>query len=457
MSLQIGELKMKSALLRKIKSRKARIVVMGLGRVGLPVATLFADAGFMVVGVDVKQAIVERVLSGKSYGKEPMLDKLVKKVVKAGRLKATVNAAEALRDADIVIICVQTPITERRRPNLSYLKETCNAIGSELSKGMLVVVESTVPFGTTRGLIAKKLEEKSGLMCGRDFWLAYCPERTAPGRIIEEFVQNPRLAGGFNEESAELAAELFGAVVKGDMVVMDCTVAEVAKLAENTFRDVNIAFANELALICEALNVDVMEVIKSANTHPRVKIHLPGSGVGGPGLPKDPFLLQHEAEARGFRPRFIELSREINDSMPKHTVNLVIKALKETGKDIEDSKVAVLGVAYTRQVGDVTNSPAEKMVKELISLGADVVVYDPYTAESFGAKRASDVSEAAKRADCIVIATDHNMFKKMNLRNLKAITNEKSVIVDGRRVVDPTEADRQGFKYLGIGRGVQTD
>jgi len=448
---------MKKALLTKIRSRKARIVVVGLGRVGLPVATLFADAGFMVIGVDVKREIVEEVSTGKSPVKEPMLDKLVKKAAKAGRLKATVNSATALRDADAVIICVQTPITTEGKPNLSPLKETCDAIGRHLSKGVLIVLESTVPPGTTKGLVARKLEEKSGQKCGRDFWLAYCPERIAPGRTIEEFKQNSRIVGGFDKDSGELAAELFGTVVKGEMVVTDYAVAEVAKLAENTFRDVNIAFANELALMCEALNVDVTEVIRLANTHPRVKIHMPGSGVGGPCLPKDPFLLQQEARARGFSPRFIELSRKINDFMPEHTVHLVINALKEAGKDIVDSKVAVLGVAYTRDVGDVTNSPGEKIVKGLMSLGADVVVYDPYAEESFCAKRSRSALEAVRRADCILIATDHSVFRKLSLREMKAVMKEKPVIVDGRRVVDPAQAEKQGFAYLGIGRGVKTE
>lgn len=443
-----------SSLIKKIQDKKAKIAVVGLGRVGLPIAAVFADAGYPVIGSDIKNEVVEAISSGKSHLAEPELAQLIKDSVDKMLLKATTDTFNAVTEADVILICVQTPLTKGNEPNLASLKTTCKTVSKGLSKGKLVLIVSTVPPGTTKHLVARILATGSGLKCGKDFWLAYCPERINPGKAVREFIENNRIIGGFNEESTEIAVELFKSVVMGDIFSTDSQVAEVAKLAENTFRDVNIAFGNELALMCEQMNVDVMEVIKLANTHPRVKIHMPGSGVGGPCLPKDPYLLQHGIKAKGFRFRFIDLAREINDLMPEHTVELVVKALKEAKKSVKNSKIAVLGVAYKGEVGEVANSPAEKIVQRLIALGAKVVVYDPYCNESFGAKMAENVDEAVREADCIVVVTEHKIFEKLQLDRLKELMTKRPVIVDGRRIVKPKETKKQGFVYAGIGFGV---
>ena len=444
---------MKEELVEMIRTRQARIAVIGLGHVGLTTASLFADAGFQVTGADLRQEVVEAVSSGKSHIGELRLEELVGKAVRQGRLKVTTDTRRAAREADIVIVCVQTPVTEGKKPSLAYLEKACEAVTDGLSKGKLVVVQSTVPPGTTKNLVVKMLEEGSGLKCGEDFWLVYCPERIAPGRAVQEFVENVRIVGGYSSESVEIAVELFKTVVKGEILTTDCTSAEVAKLAENAFRDVNIAFANELALICEQMGLDVTEVIRLANTHPRVNIHNAGCGVGGPCLPKDPYLLLHPVKEKGFKSRVIEPCRELNDYMSKHTVELVVEGLTKAGKDVSKSKVAVLGAAYKGEVDETRNSPAERIVHGLMSLDAEVVVYDPYCRESFGAERAKDVDEAVRGADCIVIATDHKMFRDLGLGRVKALMNEKPALVDGRRVMDPVEAKKQGFVYYGIGRG----
>ncbi|MGQ9460512.1 MAG: nucleotide sugar dehydrogenase [Candidatus Bathyarchaeaceae archaeon] len=442
---------MKKALIKMMRTREAHIAVIGLGHVGLTTTAIFADAGFQVTGADLKQEVVKAVSSGKSHIKEPRLDELVGKVVRQGRLKATTNTRQAAREADIVILCVQTPINENKEPSLTYLGKACEAVAEGLLKGKLVIVQSTVPPGTTKNFVAKILEEGSGLKCGEDFWLAYCPERIAPGKAVQEFIENVRIVGGYNSESVEIAVELFKTVTKGEILTTDCTSAEIAKVAENAFRDANIAFANELALICEQIGSDVMEVIRLANTHPRVNIHKPGCGVGGPCLPKDPYLLLHPVRDEGFKSRAIKPSRELNDYMSKHAVELVVKALRKLGKDVGESKVAVLGVAYKGEVDETRNSPAETIVRELMDLGAEVVVYDPYCRESFGAGRAKDVMEAVGEADCIVIATDHKMFRELELGRIKALMNENPALVDGRRIVHPLEAKKHGFVYYGVG------
>lgn len=438
-------------ILEKIRSKDARIVVVGLGHVGLPMAAIFANAGFYVTGIDIKKEIVKSVSTGRSHVKEHGLSKLIERVVKNGKLKASTGMLQAVKKADITMISVQTPLTKNKEPDLAPLENACKAVAKGLSKGKLVVVISTLLPGATRNLVAKRLEEGSRLECGRDFLLAYCPERIAPGKAIQEFMENSRIIGGFNRESAEIAAELFKLITKGEMMVTDCATAEVAKLAENTFRDVNIGFANELALICEKLGVDVIEVIRLANTHPRVAIHNPSCGVGGPCLPKDPLLLLHPVRQKEFTSRLISPSRELNEYMPKHTVKLVLKALKETHKDIKKAKITVLGVAYKGEVEDTRNSPAEKIIHDLINLGASVKVYDPFSNEDFGAERTTDTLKAVKNADCLVIVTDHNVFRELDLQRIRGLMNEKPVIVDGRRVLNPEEAKKQGFSYFGVG------
>jgi len=441
----------KGELIRKIREKKAKIAVIGLGHVGLPTAAIFANAGFRVIGADVNQNIVAAVSKGKVPHVEPGLGTLLKNSIKKGKLKTTTDSMGAVKGSDVVIVCVQTPLTEDKKPNLAYLESACDGVAKWLLSGKLVVIESTVPPRTIKEVIAPLLEEKSGLRCGTDFWLAYCPERIAPGKAIQEFVENPRIVGGYNEESAEIAAELFRTVVKGGVLVTDCVNAEVAKLAENTFRDVNIAFANELALICECLGADVAEVIKLANTHPRVNVHRPGCGVGGPCLPKDPYLLLHGVKTMGFRSKVIGPSRELNDFMPEHTVELVVKALKKAGKNIKKSKIAVLGVAYKEDVNDATNSPAERIIEKLRSLGAEVFVYDPYCEETFGGRKATSILEAIKGAECIVICTGHKILKELKIEKLKKFMSKNPAIIDGGQIINPVEAERKGFKYYGIG------
>jgi len=438
---------MKVQLIERIKKKEARVAVIGLGYVGLPTAAVFANVGFPVIAADIKPEIIEAIERGKTSTKEPGLDELVKKLVKKG-MRATTNVLQAVKEADVIVVCVQTPLTSDKKPDLRYLKKACETVARGLSKGKLVIIESTIPPGTTRNL-ARSLEKISGLMCGREFWLAHCPERIAPGRALQEFIESARVVGGYNRESSDVAAELFKASIKGDVLVTDSTSAEVTKLAENTFRDVNIAFANELALLCEQMGADVRDVIKLANTHPRVNIHQPGCGVGGPCLPKDPhFLLSGARKGVG---TIIKSSRKLNDLMPKHTVELAIEELKKAGKNVKKSKVAVLGTAYKGEIDDARYSPAEGIIRRLKDMGAKVVVYDPYSEENFGVKKAADITEAVREADCIVIATDHKMFEKLNFAKIRNLMNSKPIIVDGRGIVKPKNVMKLGFKYRGIG------
>ena len=363
-------------ILRKIEKRKTFLAIIGLGSVGLPTAALFADAGFNVVAVDVKSEVIEAVNAGSSPIKEPGLHDLIKLNVEAKRLRTMLNSAEVLSQADVIIISVQTPIDKKKSPNLSFLLEVLQKVANVLRREMLVVVSSTVPPGTMINVVKPLLESASTLRADKDFYLAYVPERIAPSNALKEFVENPRLVGGIGPNSTRVTKRLFGTVCK-TIIATNASTAEVAKLAENTFRDVNIAFANELALLCEKLQVDVLDVIKLANTHPRVKIHLPGAGVGGPCLPKDPYLLIHPIRTTDLDFKIILASRHTNNYMPSHIVKLVVKGMSFVGKDIKKSKITILGTAYKGGVGSPALSPSEKVIKELLSLGGEVVAYDP--------------------------------------------------------------------------------
>jgi UDP-N-acetyl-D-mannosaminuronic acid dehydrogenase len=439
----------------RIRKRQVKIGVIGLGHVGLPVAAIFADAGFSVIGSDINKNLITAISSLRLVTQEMELDNLIRRVVRTGRLRVVADNVSASMQADVVLICVQTPLTDTREPNLRFLEKASRDVAKGLAAGKLVVIVSTVPPGATRNLVARILEQESGLKCDSDFGLAYCPERILPGNTLQEFKSNARVVGGVSLQSTQSTVELFKSVVKGKIWVTDIANAELAKLAENTFRYVNIAFANELALLCEKVGADIVEVVNLANTHPRVNIHKPGPGIGGPCLTKDPQLLLHSVGHSIFKSKIIRYCEELNDNMPEHTLKLVIKALNDKDKDISHSCVAVLGVAYKAEVSDTTNSPARKIIYNLLQLGAQVRVYDPYATEGFGANRTRSLKDAVKGADCILIATDHKIFAHLPYKEIKMLMNENPVIVDARRVLDPKNAKNEGFEYWGIGLGTR--
>ncbi|MDG6223233.1 MAG: nucleotide sugar dehydrogenase [Candidatus Bathyarchaeota archaeon] len=445
---------MRDIMFKEIKARNLRLTVLGCGYVGLPTAALFANAGFHVIALDLNSEIVKSVNSKFSPINEPDLDELVSNNIKSGRLQATLNSIEALTQADIVIISVQTPIDTNKKPNLSFLMNALENVGKNLKKQMFVAVCSTVPPRTMQETIKPLLESLSGLKADTDFYLAYVPERIAPGKALREFVESPRLVGGIGSNSTKIATELFRTVCK-KIIETDATTAEIAKTAENTYRDVNIAFANQLAIICEEHGSDITKVIELANTHPRVNIHTSGPGVGGPCLTKDSYLLTHKSKPADYD--IIKTARKINDNMPKHIVKLTLKALKNTNKNVRNSKIAILGTAYKANVDDSRSSPSESIIQNLIDLGAETIAYDPHCTNTFGAKKATSLHESIKNADCLIIATDHTEFKNLNLTEIKQSMRSKPIIIDGKRIINPKNAEKLGFTYYGIGYGKPSD
>jgi len=428
---------------------KHHIVVVGLGYIGLPTALVFASKGFHVVGVDVDQRKVDMLKRGKCYLREKDVITLLEKVIVEGSFTPTTEINSSIENVSSVIVCVPTPVVAGE-VDLSFLESVLHVISDNIKKGQLIIVESTIPPGTTVNFV-KPILESSGLIAENDFYLAHVPERIAPGNSIKELLNLPRLVGGVGPKSTRVALELYRKV-NPYVIPCDSLTAELSKLAENTFRDLNIAFANLLAMICEHVGADAKKVIELANTHPRVNILKPGPGVGGPCLTKDPYMLLKCGE-RVFGIKLIDVARKINEYMPIHTVALIEYALKKLNIPISKAKITILGVTYKGGVNDTRSSPSEKIISELIARGATVVTYDPYTKETFGTKRANSIEEAVKGADAVAIVTDHPEFMSLDLSLLSKLVRHR-VLIDCRRLIDSEAARRHGFKYYGIGLGV---
>jgi nucleotide sugar dehydrogenase len=446
--------------LSQFKSGDATVSVVGLGRIGLPTAAVFANAGLKVVGVDINPEVVVSVNEGKCrFVDEPGLDKLVERAVKKGMLSATGDVTKALGKSDLVIICVPTPVDHTKTPDYSAVEEASKAIGKALKPGSIVIIESTVGPGTVEDLLKPILERESKLKAGVDFGLASCPERSDPGNILSNMKTVPRVVGATSEHCEEIVASLYeNALGVKVFRASNPKTANAIKLTENLFRDVNIALANEFALLFERLGIDAIEVINGCATKYNFMPHYPGAGVGGPCLTSNSYYLIVEGIKSGNIPYMIRMAREINDRMPDHVVELVTEALNEAGKTVRGSKVAVLGVAYKPDIKDIQLTPMERVCQNLSALGASVDVYDPMFAGErvFGFPVKNSLAQAVKNADCIVIGTAHKEFKKLDLKELLELSRNPAALVDARNVVDPRETMKTGFAYRGVGRKLTT-
>ncbi len=434
------------ALLKRIREKSIGVCVMGLGYVGLPTLAIIGSAGFHVTGVDVKNEVIERVGRGEDATGEPGLGDLLSSLLAGSKLTLTTDLSTAISKSGIVLICVQTPITVKNAPDLTFLKAAVAEVGRRLRRGTLVLVGSTVPPGTIENAVLPSLEGASRLKAGVDFWLAHCPERISPGDAIRTFRERARLVGGVNESSRILAAEFLKAI--GIKMVLEGGLAavELAKTSENTYRYLNIAFANELALIAEKLGIDVYEAIRLANSHERVNIHQPGAGVGGPCLRKDSYLLVAPANGAKLGAELIHTAHEVNESMPRHVVGLVTSNMKELGLELRGASVGVLGVAYRGGTNDTRNSPSENIIRGLLQSGARVLSYDPLSRETFGSTRKSSFKEIVDEVECVVVASDHAEFRRLTFPEHTSVR----LVVDGRRVCNP-EAIPSSIRYVAVG------
>ncbi len=443
-----------------------RIVVVGMGYVGIPAAALLADVdGYDVTGLQRKSKRsgwkIDVLNSGKSpfEGVEPGLDELIAKVVKKGTFRVT-DDIEVLKDADIILIDVQTPTDAQNMPQYVSLREVSANIGKRLKKGALVIVESTVAPGTTQNVVQKILEKESGLKGGIDFDVAFSYERVMPGKLLEYIVNMPRVVGGITPEGTKRAVEVYSKIVKEEIFTTDTLSAELSKTIENAYRDVNIGFANEMALVCESLGVNIFEIIKLINARHDRHMHIPGAGVGGHCLPKDPWLLRYGLYEYGtwkVEPEFISLARRINNHMPVHMSDLVENALWSKGVSIQDAIVTILGIAYLENADDTRNTPAATLAAALMSKGAKVRLHDPYVKSwDFGPQEVeADIMKAVEGADCLALVTKHSEYFTLDLDAIKKAM-QTPIIVDGRNVFDQDTVMEMGFEYRCVGkRGIQ--
>jgi len=400
-------------LLDGIRSRTAKIGVIGLGYVGLPLAVEFARRGFDVTGFDVDESKTGQINAGKSYIPDVPQDELAE-VVRAGRLRGTSRMAD-LAAMDVIDICVPTPLRKTKDPDLSYVVKAVEAVADVLRPGQLVILESTTYPGTTDEVVQPMLESK-GLKGDVDFFLAFSPERVDPGNPTFNTRNIPKIVGGMGQTSTEAAALLYGSIVEKVIKVSSTRVAEMVKLLENTFRAVNIGMVNELALMCHKMDIDVWEVIDAAKTKPfGFMPFYPGPGLGGHCIPIDPYYLSWKARQNGFECRFIELAGHVNSAMPDYVVERVADALNTVKKSINGSRVHLIGIAYKRDVNDMRESPALDVIELLGKRGATITFSDPYVPElrhGGGVLSSVDLDKAiASRPDCAVICTDHGVFK----------------------------------------------
>lgn len=420
-----------------INDRTVIIGVIGLGYVGLPVACTFAEAGFDVIGVDIDSERVQRIAAGESpiEGDEPGLASLLADVVSAGRLRATTDYRE-LKNAGVVTINVQTPVAVDQRPDYSALQAACESLGTNLGQGTLVIVESTVSPGTSAGRVTSTLEKVSGMQHGQDFFVGACPERVMPGKLLSNIKTVPRVAGGPTPQVAETMRLLYSTVVDAEIDCVTTTTAELVKVVENTYRDVQIAFANEVALVCADLDEDVWTVRDLVNKVPFRDMHLPGGGVGGHCIPKDPWLLASSA----ITPlHLIPAARGVNDAMPRYVGELAVRAAralaKGAGPDSRKARrVLVLGYAYLPESDDTRNSPSQALVETLEAAGLEAVIHDPHIHGYNG-----DVASAASDCGLAVLMVPHRAYAELDL-DISLVIDVRHLAAARRRVHELEEA-----------------
>jgi UDP-N-acetyl-D-mannosaminuronic acid dehydrogenase len=464
-----------------MSEKKKKIAVIGMGYVGIPAAVLLANAGHDVIGIQRRSKRsgwkIDWLNQGRCPigGTEPELPEMLWNVVKAGKFRVT-DDYSAVREADFVLIDVQTPTDENHIPQYESLIEVAHQVGKLLRCGQTVVIESTVAPGTTEYLVKPVLEQESGLMAGlpSGFGLCFSYERVMVGRLIHNIREYPKIVGGIDEPTTRQCVELYQSIVRGGVHGTDPMTAEVSKTVENAYRDVQIAFANEVALLCESLGIDVYEVRKFVNglpndpsvphANPVRNMHFPGAGVGGHCLPKDTWLLMHGLHEHAKHqpegtpgiqyPSSLAIdARTLNDWMPIHMVDLLQTALKEARKELKGAKVAVLGYAFLENSDDPRNTPTISLLQELEKRGARYAIHDPYIKETEeGFVIETDLDNALRGSDAVILMTKHDEYKSIDPDRLEYLLKTK-VVIDGRNLFEPKKFLAAGFVFKGVGKG----
>ena len=437
-------------------TKSLKVCIIGIGRIGLPTALSFAQAGLQTIGADINEKLVDSINAGNFPLKdEPGYEDIFNSVRKNGNFSATTDINEAISKSNVILLSLPTPMDENNIPIYLALESVGKQLSQTLQSNSLVVVESTIEPGFIENVMIKRIEGDSGLHVGKNFTIGVCPENANPGEILHDFTGLPRLVGGMDEQTTKIIALIYDFVFSVELVTMpDCKTANAVKLTTNVFRDINIAFVNELSLMFEKLGIDTLKVLDAAKRKYNFQIHYPGAGVGGPCLPINSYQFLNTAKRIGSELNIVKHSRAINEKMPDHVINLTLDGFKKCTKSIKDSTLLILGVSYKPDVKDIQLSPAETIVNKLKALGAKIKIYDPYYKNNqiFGIDVERNIQDILSDVDASIIVTAHKEFQEINP---KIFTKMKTpILIDSRGIIDISSANNAGLVFRGLGRSV---
>ena len=440
-----------------LTSNSLKVGIVGIGRIGLPTALCFANSGFETIGIDINTELVNMVNSGDYPLKdEPEFDKIFEVVIHQKKLVATTNISKAVLECDIILLSLPTPIDDQNIPDYTALLLVGKSLNKVLSNGQIVIVESTVEPGFIENELLQIIEGPDRtLKSGIDFHLAACPEIANPGEIMKDFKNLPRLVGSIDEKISSIVSQIYTHVFGVELILMpNCKTANAVKLTTNAFRDINIAFINELALLFEKLGIDTYTVIDAAKRKYNFQPHFPGAGVGGPCLPTNSYqYLNSSKKIDGDFLKIVKEARKINENMPNHVVNLLSNALSESNTSLNNSTIALLGVSYKPNIHDVQIAPSKEIIKILKEKNTKIKIFDPhFTTQVFGFNTEKSISDALSESDAAILITGHKEFQNLDLKKFSK-TMKNPVLVDCTGLVNPSDAKESGLIFRGIGRG----
>ena len=440
---------------KSLKSQTLRVCVVGIGRIGLPTALLFAKSGLDTIGVDINENLIQNINSGIYPLKdEPGIEEIFNDVIKNKKFSATTKIEDAVPNSDLILLSLPTPMDENNIPDYSALRSVATKLSEILSPNSLVIVESTIEPGFIEDEMISTIVKSTRLKMGENFFIGVCPENANPGEILHDFTNLPRLVGGINNHVTKIIKMIYDFVFSVELVEMpNCKTANAVKLTTNVFRDINIAFISELSLMFEKLGIDTMKVLDAAKKKYNFQIHYPGAGVGGPCLPINSYQLLNTARRTGVRLNIIESGRQINEKMPEHVIELTLDAFKECNKTIQNNSILILGISYKPDVKDIQLTPAKHIIEKLQKLGANVHIYDPYfsSGQVFGINVEENLDDIISKVDASIIVTGHEEFKKIELSIFNQM--KSSILIDTRGIIDPEDAKQAKLIFRGLGRG----
>jgi len=451
-SLELSDIK------NLVQSNKISVCVIGIGRIGLPTALSFAKSGLQTIGVDINEDLVTRINKGDFPLKdEPGYEEIFREVISNKKFSVTTKIEDAVHKSDVILLSLPTPMNEENIPDYSALRKVGEQLKDLINPGSIIIVESTIEPSFIENEFVNIVENpEKKIQAGKDFGLGVCPETANPGEIIQDFEKLPRLIGATDEKTVEIIMSVYSHVFPVELIRMpNCKTANAVKLTTNIFRDVNIAFVNELALLFEKLGIDIMTVLEAADKKYNFQIHYPGAGVGGPCLPVNSYQMLNSAKDKGDDLlKIVKTARLVNEHMPYHVVNLIKDGFKEADKSIESSTILILGVSYKPNVKDIQLSPAETVIKQLTLLGTKVKIYDPYfkSTSIYDIQTESNLEQAVSDVDCAVIITAHDEFLKLE-PEFFTMRMKNPIVVDTRGILDNHAAKKAGLTFRGLGRG----